>query len=83
MGQAERPIDMTKTDLGVTLKEYRKTQTIRAIQMGQPFSVVTKEGTMTGQNGDWLAIAHDDSPETPHRWPIAQDVFGRTYEEVQ
>jgi len=48
---------------------------IDAIKMGRPFTVETKEGTMTGKAGDWLitGIAGE-------QYPCDNDIFHQTYE---
>jgi hypothetical protein len=58
-------------------REYRKTQTILATRISEPFEVETLEGLHTGKAGDWLAVgAHGEC------YPIDADVFADTYEEV-
>jgi hypothetical protein len=64
-------------------QEYRKTATINAIQLTSPFRVTSKEGVLKGNPGDWLAIAHDDSPLKPHRWIISKEDFDKTYAGVR
>lgn len=78
------------------LKEYRKTATIKAEQFDGskemidkyhieydeayilPFRIETIEGWLGMKAGDWIA-ANDDGKY----WPIADDVFKKTYEEVE
>lgn len=62
--------------------EYRKTATIHAVKIDEPFSIQAKEGMLEGKAGDYLAIADDDSTEKPHRWIISQADFEKTYESV-
>ena len=55
--------------------EYRKTTTILACRMDRPFEVETLEGVMEAQPGDWLAVG-----VAGELYPIAADVFARSYE---
>ena len=74
--------DVTRTNRAhLFAKRYKKTATIRAMRLDFPFQVQSKEGVLTGKAGDWLAIADNDSPETPHRWIISAADFAATYEE--
>lgn len=66
----------TATDL-YEPQEYRKTATVRAVKLDHPFDVVTEEGTMHGESGDWLA----EGP-AGECWPIKASIFEATYEEV-
>lgn len=61
-------------DPSVAGKEYRKTATIYAVQMSKDFTVETLEGTHQGHAGDWLAKGVKGE-----LWPIAKDVFEKTY----
>ena len=55
--------------------EYRKTQTVIACRMNEPFEVDTLEGRHTGKAGDYLAVgAHGEM------YPIDAAVFEATYE---
>lgn len=68
MGISSEPKDVTVTNrLHLIAKEYRKTATIRAVVLDFPFYVKSKEGRVDGKAGDALAIADDDTPESPHR----------------
>jgi hypothetical protein len=72
--------DVTRTSrLHLFAQEYRKTATIRAVRLNFAFEIHTKEGVMRGNAGDFLAIGPGDSDESPHRWPIAADVFLESY----
>lgn len=53
-----KPINLTDTNR-IDFREYRKTATIKAGQIGAPFMVDTLEGTFTGKAGDWLAEGID------------------------
>ena len=55
--------------------EYRKKTTIRAVRMEKDFAVLTLEGMVKGKAGDWLAKGVKGE-----LYPIAADVFDRTYE---
>jgi len=57
---------------------YKKVPTTKMLQIGELFGVKTREGTVYGQPGDWLAI---DS----RGWPyiIAQDEQQRIYRRVR
>jgi hypothetical protein len=75
--------DVTRTNrIHLVAPRYRKTATIRALRMDFAFTVQSKEGTLTGKPGDYLAIADDDSDEQPHRWIISAADFERTYEQL-
>lgn len=57
--------------------EFRKTATIRAVQMPHDFRVATMEGVHRGCAGDWLA----EGP-AGELWPIKAEIFEATYELV-
>lgn len=59
--------------------QYLKTAPIWAMQMGREFDVVTLEGPVTGDEGDWLA----KNPETEELWPINDEVFKKSYAPVE
>lgn len=61
--------------LGDDAAEYRKTQTIRARQMNEPFVVKAMEGDHAGKPGDWLAQG-----SAGELWVIAHGRFEDTYE---
>ena len=56
-------------------KEYRKTATVKAIQLELEFSVNTLEGVLTGKLGDYLCEGIDGE-----RWPVKKKIFEKTYE---
>jgi hypothetical protein len=58
--------------------EYRKTATIRALQIDRPFVVQAMEGDHRGNPGDWLAQG-----PAGELWVIADDVFRATYEQIE
>jgi hypothetical protein len=58
--------------------EYRKTTTIFAIQLLEPFEVDTLEGLHTGKAGDYLAVG-----AAGELYPIDAAVFAATYEKVE
>lgn len=70
--------NVTRAPIAVA-QRYRKVATIRAVRLDGPFCVDSKEGTLNGKAGDWLAIADDDSDEKPHRWIISAADFAATY----
>lgn len=55
-------------------KEWRKTATIHAVQMDKAFRVLTLEGEVSGDHGDWLAKG-----VSGELYPINEDVFAQTY----
>lgn len=57
-------------------KTYCKTAMVRAIRIDYHFYVVTKEGTMTGEAGDYLCEGIEGE-----RWPVKRAIFEKTYEE--
>ena len=57
------------------LKEYKKKVTTLAVQMLQPFSVETLEGTMEGKAGDWLMVGANGE-----MYPCDDKIFHKTYE---
>jgi hypothetical protein len=59
------------------LVEYRKTATMHAVRIDEPFQVTTLEGTMTGQPGDYLVVGVKGE-----RYPCAADVLAASYEPV-
>ena len=53
---------------------YTKVTITEAVQMPEPFSVTTLEGTVKGRAGDWLAKGiHGEL------YPIADEVFQESY----
>ena len=58
-------------------KTYRKKTLIFAVRMDHEFEVRTLEGTMRGNAGDYLAKGVKNE-----LYPIAADIFAKTYEEV-
>lgn len=60
---------------GLHARSYRKKTLTFAIQLQQPFSVETLEGTMEGKAGDWLMIGVNGE-----MYPCDADVFEKTYE---
>ena len=71
-----KPINLTDTNR-VNFREYRKTATIKAEQIGAPFKVDTLAGKITGKSGDWLAEGTDGE-----RYIIDDAIFRKTYKEV-
>ncbi len=71
-----KPINLTDTDR-VEFREFRKTATIKAGQIGAAFVVDTLEGTFEGKPGDWLAEGIEGE-----RYIIDDAIFRKTYEEV-
>ena len=65
-------------DFGVPADEYRKTSTIYAIRIDEPFEVDTIEGLHTAKAGDWLALG-----QAGELYPIDAAVFAATYELVK
>ena len=60
-------------------KEYRKKPVVvRAIRMESVFKVKTLEGTMIGLSGDWLVEGTQGE-----LYPVKNDIFLETYEEVK
>lgn len=55
--------------------KYRKTALAEAVKMDEPFEVVTLEGTMTGQAGDYLMRG-----AAGELYPCAGEIFANTYE---
>ncbi len=53
---------------------YRKTVLTKAVQMTEPFSVQTLEGTMEGKSGDWLMIG-----ASGEMYPCDAEIFAKTY----
>jgi len=53
---------------------YRKTATIQAVRIDEPFTVSTLEGTASGAAGDWLARG-----PRGECWPIPAEQFSRRY----
>lgn len=58
-------------------QEFAKTATIRARHIPGAFTVETREGVLDMPDGGWLALDADGYP-----YPINDDVFARTYQEV-
>lgn len=74
--------NFTKDDLNRAVvpaecwREYRKTRTIFAARIQGPFTVETREGTLTCPDG-YLAVDSEGWP-----YPIARSEFDAIYEEV-
>jgi len=58
-------------------KFRKKPVVIEAMRMSGAFTVETREGTMTGQPGDWLLTGVQGE-----QYPCADDIFRQTYEAV-
>jgi len=59
-------------------KAMKKPIAIRCIQINEAFEVETLEGVMKGQAGDWLVVGiHGEM------YPIARDIFQKTYDIVE
>jgi len=65
-------IDATKTD--AQFETYRKTATVKAVQMNEPFEVLSPSGLNVGEPGDYLMEG-----EPGDRWVCKKDVFEKTY----
>ena len=59
----------------IEFKQCRKTALAEAVQIGKPFSVVTLEGTMQGNAGDYLMKGAKGE-----LYPCAKNVFDASYE---
>lgn len=59
--------------------EYRKTATIHAMQVDEPFTVENNAGLLQGKPGDFVAQNPDDPTD---QWVIEQDKFEAMYEPV-
>lgn len=57
---------------------FRKTALAHAMQIEEPFSVETLEGTMEGKAGDWLMIG-----VSGEMYPCDAEVFDKSYEPVE
>jgi hypothetical protein len=71
-------LDLTAGPLPGELVEYRKTATMRAVRVDEPFVVNTLEGTMRGNAGDYLVVGVKGE-----RYPCAADVLAASYEPVR
>ena len=59
------------------IKTYRKTGTVKAIQIHESFTVDTPVGTMYGKPEDYLCEGIDGE-----KWPVKKAIFEKTYEVV-
>jgi len=51
---------------------------IKCIQIDEPFTVETMEGTMQGKKGDWLMVGvHGEM------YPIDKSIFEKTYDLIK
>ena len=48
---------------------------VRCVQIHEPFSVETMEGTLNGKAGDWLMVGINGE-----MYPIDQEIFEKTYD---
>lgn len=62
-------------DFDITFKPCQKKVIAHAAQIDEPFSVVTLEGTMRGNAGDYLMLGHDGE-----YYPCKKDIFESTYD---
>lgn len=53
----------------------KKPIAIRCIQLNEPFSVETLEGTMKGKKGDWLMVGVNGE-----MYPCDKAIFEKTYD---
>lgn len=60
-------------------KEYAKTATVLAVQAHEDGLVMTPEGAMMFEQGDYILT---DNPPT-HAWPVRREVFESTYAPVE
>lgn len=60
------------------MKKYRKKPiVVTAEQVTESTAIVTLEGTMVAQPGDYVVTG-----VRGERWPVRKDIFEETYEEV-
>jgi hypothetical protein len=59
------------------MREYRKTATVKAVQMNEEFEVLTPEGLMKGHKGDYLCKGSEGE-----LWPVRKHIFEKNYELV-
>lgn len=76
--RGEPVVDLSEGPLPGDLVEYRKTKTMHAVRVDQPFSVRTLEGVMLGKAGDYLVVGVKGE-----RYPCAADVMAESYEPVE
>ena len=56
----------------------KKPIAIKCIQIDEPFTVETMEGTMQGKKGDWLMVGiHGEM------YPIDNSIFEKTYDLIK
>lgn len=60
----------------------RKRARAIAVKMDFPFSVVTSQGTMAGEPGDWLVTNHPDDDPGSDIWPVSAERMAATYEDA-
>ena len=58
-------------------KAVKRPIPIRCLQMHEPFTVETKEGTLSGQAGDYLMVG-----VRGEMYPCSKEIFEETYEIV-
>lgn len=74
---AERTVadaQFRRTHEHLTGNVWRRTGEVEAVRVEIPTRVDTLEGPVLAQAGEWLLRADDGS-----RWPVADDVFRRSY----
>ena len=59
-------------------KAMKKPIAISCIQIDEPFSVETLEGTMKGKKGDWLMVG-----VSGEMYPCDQQIFEKTYDVIK
>ena len=59
-------------------KAVKKPIAIKCIQIDEPFTVETMEGTMQGKKGDWFMVGvHGEM------YPIDNSIFEKTYDLIK
>jgi len=54
---------------------FKKPLRVRCVQINEPFSIETLEGTLKGKAGDWLMVGIEGE-----MWAIDNDIFKKTYD---
>lgn len=82
MAEQVRPVEITREMLkDYDFQTYKRTGTALAVQMNQPFQVMTAHGTLAGgEAGDYLLMHHGSSLLAE---PMRKEIFEAQYELVE
>lgn len=60
-----------------TIKVVKKRIPVTAFQTKEPMNIITLEGTMRANSGDWIITGVEGE-----QWPVKKEIFEKTYEVI-